>query len=489
MNKIISLYNNFVSSAQLSSALAKPTQQKTPQSFSGAFLFLNITTLDKAMIFRNYRNTIRNFILFFLMLLLFSLKTYAQDTNTAATNENKYGRFAAEAEMIAYGRMSDLIEQTGNEDTLGVLLDAKFHYIKDYKYGSIEANFDGRVYQQLSHKARFYDDMNPPLFDFKVMNVAAVMKYGTVRIGILKSYMDNIPMDSYFPSLFYQTTVSGNTTTVLSGPRDLPIGYNTQMIPTYDTGLMYELSLHGLFVGLGVVNGEMGLDANSSKGIMAKISYSNDYVNAGVSGYVTQIGSIPIKEYGDSVNVFAYTHFGKNKNFTIGVEGFWFRHGIMRDNDYSSGTGVDDDDKYNYNDGYFTDFSIQTFFGENPYYALAGFVFFEARDIWNFDILTHVGIYDPNIYSEAADEYSRKYRTFIRITYNVTDDFKVMLSHTFTYDKVFINNYQYYELERRYQLYVLSYDAANGGHYTMDMDYYLGVSYKFGTKNKVPQSY
>ncbi len=443
------------------------------------------------MIFKSSKSLVSSISKFVLILLVFNLTIYAQDTNMS--DENKYGRFAAEVEMIAYGRMSELIEQTGNEDTLGVLLDAKFHYIKDYKYGSIEANFDGRIYQPLSHKARFYDDMSPPLFDFKVMNVAAIMKYGTVRIGVLKSYMDNIPMDSYFPSLFYQTTVTGSKTTVLSGPRDLPIGYNTQIIPTYDTGLMYELSLHGFFLGVGVVNGEMGLDANSSKGLMAKISYSNERVNVGVSGYVTEIGSIPIKEWGDSISVFAYTYFGENKRFTLGVEGFWFRHGIRVYNDYFPGNEgqLDEDGNilHHYSEGFYTDFSIQTFNGGDPYYGMAGILFFEAKRLWKFDILTHIGVYDGNIYSEAADEFSRKYRAFARATFNVTDDFKVMFSYTFTYDPVFINNYQYYELEDRYELGVLSYDAANGGHYTIDMDYYLGVSFKFGTKNKVPQSF
>ncbi len=55
-----------------------------------------------------------------------------------------------------------------------------------------------------------------------------------------------------------------------------------------------------------------------------------------------------------------------------------------------------------------------------------------------------------------------------------------MLSDTFTYDPVYKNNYQYYELEDRYQAGVISYETKNGGHYTVDNDFYLGLSFKFG---------
>lgn len=401
------------------------------------------------------------------------------NTNASNTNTAKYGTFSAYFDLIAYGRMSDLIEQTGNEDTLGVMLYGDLHYIKEYKYAAIEANIKGRVYEPLSHKARFYKDMSPPLFDFTKMNIAVIFKYGTIRIGVLEPYTRNIPMTSYFPSLFYVHTVSSNKATVLSGPRDMPIGYETQLIPRYDTGLMFEFPVFGMFIGVGVINGEVGLDANSSKGLMAKIAYSNDYINVGAATIITELGSIPIKEWGDSVNVFFYFKNGKNGRFTVGVEGFWFRHGIRKFNEYSS--GQTNDNKHNYDSGYYTDFSIQTFYdGKKPFYAMSGFLFFEARNLWKFDILTHVGIHDNNILSDSEDIFQLKYRAFLRITFNVTDDFKIILSDTFTYDPVFKNNYQYYELEERNQLGVISYDSKNGRHYTIDNDVYLGVVFRFG---------
>lgn len=414
---------------------------------------------------------------------------YSQETlSTNSTTNNSY--FAAEFDLVAYGRMSDLIEQTGNEDTLGVLLDANLYYIKHYKYAGIEANFKGRVFEPLSHKARFYEDMSPPLFEFTEMNVAVVMKYGTIRIGVLESYLKNIPQDSYFPTLFYAHTVSSNKATILSGPRDLPIGYGTQFIPAYDTGLMIEFPLYGAFLGFGVINGEEGLDANSSKGLMAKLSYSNDNFNVGFAGYVTEIGSVPIKEYGDSLNAFFYWTSGIDKKFTVGIEGFWFRHGIRNGNSkYVPDNAPPNDNTHNYKPGYFTDFSIQTFGGDNPFYAMSGFLFFETRDLWKFDILTHVGVHDNNIYSNDQDVYQLKYRAFLRITFNITDDFKVILSDTFTYDPVFKNNKQYYELEDRYQLGVISYNEGGGKHYTVDNDVYLGVVFTFGTQKKPPSSY
>ena len=75
----------------------------------------------------------------------------------------------------------------------------------------------------------------------------------------------------------------------------------------------------------------------------------------------------------------------------------------------------------------------------------------------------------------------------MRITFNITEDFKIILSDTFTYDPVFKNNYQYYELEERSRLGVISYNTPGGGHYTVDNDIYLGVTFRFGTINKVPQ--
>lgn len=412
----------------------------------------------------------------FIVYLSFSLILFAQDASD--TNTSKYGVLSASLELTAYGRMSDLIEQTGNEDTLGVLLDGELNYIKEYKYASISADMNIRVYEPLSHKARFYKDMNPPLFDFSKMNMFVNFGYIGVRIGVLEPYMNNIPMKSYFPSLFYVHTVSSNKATVLSGPRDLPIGYDSQLIPRYDTGLMLESSFYGVFIGVGMVNGEEGLDANSSKGLMAKISYSNDYVHTGVAGYVTEIGSIPIKEWGDGVNAFFYFKNGKDGNITAGIEGFWFRHGIRGQSDYLP--GYENTNLHHYNQGYFTDFSIQTVVSNTPLYAMSGFVFFEIRKLWIIDITTHVGIWDNNIYSDSMDIFKPKYRAFLKITFNVTDDFKIMISDTFTYDEVFANNYQYYELEERYQVGAISYADYGGKHYTVDNDFYIGLSYKFG---------
>lgn len=413
--------------------------------------------------------------------------------NTNNTNSGKYGVLSASLELVAYGRMSDLIEQTGNEDTLGVLLYGDLSYIKEYKYASIGADINARFYEPLSHKARFYKDMSPPLFDFSKLNLSVNFKYIGIRVGVLEVYTKNIPMTSYFPTLFYYHTVSTNKATILSGPRDLPIGYGTQLIPRYDTGIMLESSFYGVFIGVGMVNGEEGLDANSSKGLMAKISYSNDYVNTGVAGIVSQLGSIPIKEWGDSINAFFYFRNGRNGRFTIGIEGFWFRHGIRDHNEYlpsrrddtTAGNGNQNGNEnfkneHHYDSGYYTDFSIQTFKSREPFYAMSGFIFFEARRLWKFDITAHFGVYDNNIYSDSEDIYQLKYRAFLKITLNITDDFKIMLSDTFTYDPVFKNNYQYYELEERNQVGAISYASKDGKHYTVDNDFYLGLSFKFG---------
>ena len=428
---------------------------------------------------KNTKKTNYKFIIALILIInsiLFSQNT--NETNSNNTNSGKYGVLSASLELVAYGRMSDLIEQTGNEDTLGVLLYGDLSYIKEYKYASIGADINARFYEPLSHKARFYKDMSPPLFDFTKLNLFVNFKYIGIRVGVLESYTKNIPMTSYFPTLFYYHTVSTNKATILSGPRDLPIGYDTQFIPRYDTGIMLESSFYGVFIGVGMVNGEEGLDANSSKGLMAKISYSNDYINTGVAGIVSQLGSIPIKEYGDSVNAFFYFRNGKNGRFTIGIEGFWFRHGIMDENEYlPSNTNTN---AHHYNSGYYTDFSIQTFKSRNPFYAMSGFIFFEVRRLWKFDITAHFGIHDNNIYSNSEDVYQLKYRAFLKITLNITDDFKIMLSDTFTYDPVYKNNYQYYELERRHQVGAISYAAKDGGHYTVDNDFYLGLSFKFG---------
>ena len=417
-----------------------------------------------------------NIILILLCTIFNTLMSQTTNTNTN-TNIKRYGQLSASLELVAYGRMSDLIEQTGNEDTLGVLLYGNLHYIKEYKYASIEANINARFYEPLSHKARFYKNMSPPVFDFSKMNIFVNFKYIGIRAGVLEPYTKNIPMTSYFPTLFYYHTVSSNKATILSGPRDMPIGYETQFIPRYDTGLMLESSFYGVFIGVGIVNGEMGLDANSSKGLMAKISYSNDYINTGAACIVTEIGSQPIKEYGDSVNAFFYFRNGKDGRFTVGVEGFWFRHGIRINNEYFP--GQDNTNRPNFNDGYYTDFSIQTFNGGKPYYGMSGFIFFEVRKLWKFDITAHVGIHDNNILSNLYDIYQLKYRAFLKITLNITDDFKIMLSDTFTYDPVFKNNYQYYELENRQQVGVISYNEKSG-HYTVDNDFYLGMSFKFG---------
>lgn len=103
---------------------------------------------------------------FIAIFLILSFSLFSQNTNEINTSNNtnsgKYGVLSASLELVAYGRMSDLIEQTGNEDTLGVLLYGDLNYIKEYKYASIGADIKARFYEPLSHKARFYKDMSPP---------------------------------------------------------------------------------------------------------------------------------------------------------------------------------------------------------------------------------------------------------------------------------------------------------------------------------------
>ena len=131
-------------------------------------------TLNKNIIKKQIKNLIENltkanckFIIALILIInsiLFSQNT--NDTNAANsnnTNAGKYGVLSASLELVAYGRMSDLIEQTGNEDTLGVLLYGDLSYIKEYKYASIGADINARFYEPLSHKARFYKDMPPPI--------------------------------------------------------------------------------------------------------------------------------------------------------------------------------------------------------------------------------------------------------------------------------------------------------------------------------------
>ena len=157
---------------------------------------------------------------------------------------------------------------------------------------------------------------------------------------------------------------------------------------------------------------------------------------------------------------------------------FRSRHGIRANNQYSPSSS--NSNEHHYNSGYYTDFSIQTFAAKKPFYAMSGFIFFEVRRLWKFDITAHFGIHDNNIYSNSEDIYQLKYRAFLKITFNITDDFKIMLSDTFTYDPVYKNNCQYYELEDRRQVGVISYNDKGGKHYTVDNDFYLGMSFKFG---------
>ena len=123
-------------------------------------------TLNKNIIKKQIKNLIENltkanFKFIIALILIINSILFSQNTND--TNSGKYGVLSASLELVAYGRMSDLIEQTGNEDTLGVLLYGDLSYIKEYKYASIGADINARFYEPLSHKARFYKDMSPPI--------------------------------------------------------------------------------------------------------------------------------------------------------------------------------------------------------------------------------------------------------------------------------------------------------------------------------------
>ncbi|MEK6796766.1 MAG: hypothetical protein AABZ39_18460 [Spirochaetota bacterium] len=377
-------------------------------------------------------------------------------------------------EITAYARFTDVVEQTGNEDTFGAYLRDELLVRYQFTGWSVGAFVDATLNEQLSLKARFYESMNPPAIALTSLAVFADLgTFGVFTFGAMRPLTYHLPMRSYQPPVLYRTL--GGYQTLVTGRRDVPIMYN--IITEYDTGLAYRFSWEWFTAAIAVVNGEEGLDSASGKTGAFDLGVSNKWVNAGVSGQIELIGSVPIKEYHSLFTAHCYV----GDTIRVGIDGMVLMHGLRDEtvNPFDTNSYQMLISKYHYTPGFFSPFTLPNLDAPGaPLWGYAVNLFAEAAKLWDMVSLTaHIGIYDPNWMSDSRDIYKIKSRGFLRAEFFITENFSMLLSYMRTYDEVFLAHYQFYEVEPR------SVVDVNGNivplHYTIDQDLFLAAVFRF----------
>lgn len=407
-----------------------------------------------------------------LAVLLTACAFLAAQTNTN-TSVKPVLSISNRVEITAYARFTDVIEQTGNEDTFGAYLRDELFVRYQFNGWSAGAYADATLNEQLSLKARFYDSMNPPAVNISSLAVFADLGiFGSFTFGAMRPLTYHLPMRSYQPPVMYRTL--GGHQTLITGRRDVPIMYN--IITEYDTGLVYRFSWEWFTAAIGIVNGEEGLDSASGKTGAFDIGVSNKWLNAGISGQIEMIGSIPIKEYHSVFTAHCYV----GDAVTVGIDAMAIMHGLkdpinpFDTNYYQTLISI-----YHYTPGFFSPFTLPNLDAPGqPLWGYALNLFVEAKKLWDILSLTaHIGIYDPNWMSDSRDIYKIKSRGFIRAEFSITENFSILLSYMRTYDEVYLAHYQFYEVEPR------SVVDTNGNvtllHYTIDQDLFLALVLRF----------
>ena len=408
----------------------------------------------------------------------------------SANSNSFFKQIINKSELLFYGRFAEVVEITGNEDSLVTAFHTDLTWV--HAMGQWKGNLDLDFYimQELSPKARVFDAFSPPPLLLK--DISYKLSYAKenfdfdFHFGLFAPVINQFPMTSYYLPFLFKTENNNENESISNvhpyigyplvyGYRDQPL-LEANLLPYYDNSLYVSLGYKFLLFKLGISNGEFGLDSNSAKTVFTVLDLFLDKdknYQIGSAAQIGNYGSVYIKETKHFYKLYFYHNKKQNpKNITWGLETTLLLHGVQRPNeifyksdlvdDYDYGDGIFEPGSV-YNDGSYDDSSqINT----HTLYGLGGLLYLRLPQLFlsALSLETHFSFYDPNLLDEEKDYYSLKFRYFLRLVYAVNPQFKILISNAYTYDRYYLNNSQFYDYEPR------------ASHPIIDNDFFFGFA-------------
>lgn len=395
--------------------------------------------------------------------------------------------FSNASSAWAFYRSAQLVEITGNEQTIAALARSSFHFQKELAPGtSFSADVAVLLQQGLSQKGRLFAEMNPPILSPESLALSFRAGDHEVRFGRDRPLGWQWREDGFSPPLFQRGAVSSNfpfNHALTDGWRDLPLPY-AGILPNFDTGLWWHWRPGSFHLALGVANGEEGLDANSDKAFSLLVAHEGERLRAGLVVEEGEYGSVPIKEWQYFAKLFFGTRTGPVR---FGAEGLFVIGGLKITNslnlsDSQYGSGIQN--WFGYGNGFYNSFTTWNP-GSNAFLpGLPTSMVPEALGVFwisvpslfhsNWSLDFHGSVWDPNLGSDALNWQQPKARAHAALRFRPWKDVEWILSDTFTYDPYYLSEGSFY-FDREPRIL----------HHRLDNDVFFGVRATF-TGSSVP---
>ena len=496
-------------------------------------------------------NKIKIILSFFFLQIIFT-SLFAQ--------ENKQGQFIFfKPSLLTYFKTSEIIESSGNEDNFWTTFNFNFDSQQNFSKWQLLSKIDFYILPFLNNKGRNYQNFSPPNFLLNQLflelrsNQKSFFQY-SLKVGLFNAYSAIKPFISTYLPIAYTPPTSSNlfsTYPLIFGNRDEDI-VSGNYLPRFDIGLVNDFIfnfysdkknnqqimqlMQQMILGIGIINGEEGLDSNSAKTIIAKWQFeifgkssgdnqnnlknnsqsnlenngkeesnqknhekNNQKLNQkslaffSIHARVGNVGSIPVKEKKHLYKISFYHNKNKKGLITFGLESSLLLHGVFNKGQFSNGsleeiTGRDHltnennlNSHFFYRSGFWSpsvvyndgSYDDSLQINETTLYGGQLFLYFSINNLFSFlDIESHFSYYDPNFLAENKDMYRWKIKSFVRTTFKVVSSIKIIFATLYGYDPFYHNNSQFYERELREK-------HVNKSAVILDLDFYLGLLYRW----------
>lgn len=358
-----------------------------------------------------------------------------------ASNTVAPSPFTFSNRITAAYRDSGMTEITGNEQSLTAWYWGALRFQK----GLWGAHVEGVLLEDLSLKGRVADQMAPPRLLLNTLCLhLQVSPTFRIEAGVLRPLTWQFPLTAMAPPVVFQngTLPSGALTPVplTTGWRDVPLPY-AGAIPWTDTGFVFSLSQKYFFGRLGWVNGEEGLDANSSPSVSLDLRFGTAQNHLGLCGQFGEIGSVPVKEWKDQVMLYGTV----GEKIRVGFSAMFCGSGIRATNSLGSSNALLS--AYGYKNNPFNAFSMAAeggrrgFLGLDPSLVpgLGAVLWFEIPFLPDdsLSLSGHFSVYDGDFLSDIGLERQMKWRASTRILVQLVPGLSAFASYTYTHDPVF----------------------------------------------------
>jgi len=462
----------------------------------------------------------KNILLSVFIYFIFSLNLYAADTSY--NKDNNFFSFGLEGYF--FYRTCEVIEITGNEDTMNMVLFPVFYY--SFIQGNFVLGLDLSFSLSIpsSDKYRYYDLLGIPFFSYK--EVFLTIGFSDV-LSLLSGYRQNPVLHFHFqnwnppavqntpayPLDTYDNPNQHSYFAFVLGDRMLPL-YYANSAHLYDTLFTFQwdfISNEKLNLSLlsGITNGEDGLDSNSAKSVYLSLyvrtgsfllwdsvfptqsnvnkqnkndEYTNNFLFS-LSGLIGNRGSVPTKVYNHQYTAYIeYCYRKDNFSFTFSLEGYLTLHGFTKSyiNPYDASyyNYPDQIDPewasfinlylYLYGNGFLLPDDLPNLDNPGEYLVgSGGFVYLGLSFGERLDLFFHFSLYDSNVLSDAYIIYRLKWKIAGGVEFRLIKNLSFLFSFSYQYDPVFLNYIQFYEAENR------------DSHAMIDYDLFFSIKFNF----------